>query len=123
LGISVNNKAVLIILPMGGGKTTLGLELLKYDDVKLLSDDTPLISRDGKILPFPIRIGINKNTSLNFNVPKKYLRDFIRSKYGPKLLIDIDYFRDKIALPCKISMILIGERIFSDKCRIEKFLN
>lgn len=118
LGISVNNKAVLIILPMGGGKTTLGLELLKYDDVKLLSDDTPLITRDGKVLPFPIRIGVCKEAAFKLNIPQQYLRNFTRSKYGPKVLIDIDYFKDKISSPCKLAVVFIGERLFSSDCQI-----
>lgn len=120
LGISVNNKAVLIILPMGGGKTTLGLELLKYDEIKLLSDDTPLITRDGKVLPFPGRIGVPRNNAVDLNIPKRYLRNFMRSKYGPKVLIDIEYFENKIAKPCDPGVILIGERIFSDECKIER---
>ena len=120
LGISINKKAILVILPMGGGKTTLALELLKYDNVKLISDDTPLITRSGKVLPFPIRIGISPAVASKLSVPSRYLRNFIRSKYGPKVLIDIDYFKDKISEPCAPGVILIGERVSSDTCRIEK---
>jgi hypothetical protein len=118
LGISVSNKAVLIILPMGGGKTTLGLELLKYDDVTLLSDDTPLITKDGQVLPFPIRIGVCKEAASKLDIPSRYLRNFNRSKYGPKILIDIDYFKDKISDPCKLAVVFIGERLFSSDCQI-----
>jgi len=120
LGISINNKAVLIIFPMGGGKTTLGLELLKYDGIKLLSDEIPLITRKREVLPFPIRIGVSKDRTSSLDIPHKYLRNFIRSKYGSKVLIDIEYFKDKISRSNMPAVILIGERISSNDCRIEK---
>ena len=39
LGVVVKNRAVLVMLPMGGGKSTLGLHLLKHPEVQILSDD------------------------------------------------------------------------------------
>jgi len=118
LGLSINEKAILCVLPMGAGKTTLGLRLLKEEKIKLLSDDMPLITKDGKILPFPIRIGVDRREKLD--IPERYLRVFPRSKYGAKILIDIEYFRNKIAKPSRPAIILIGERIFSNNLRIEK---
>ena len=87
LGISHNDEGILCILPQGGGKTTLGLSLLKkYDDVKLLSDDTVLISRDGMLIPFPVRIGLCEEDKID--VPNEYRGTLIRRKYGKKMLFD-----------------------------------
>lgn len=118
LGISVNGKGVMCLLPMGGGKSTLALSLLKDEKVKLISEDTPLISKEGKILPFPLRIGLDSGVKLD--VPQQYLRRFVRRRYGSKTLIDIDYFKDKIAKISQPGIILIGEREFSNKARIVK---
>ena len=45
LGFSRKEKAILILLPEKGGKTTLTLQLLKIDNLKLISEDSPLLSR------------------------------------------------------------------------------
>jgi len=118
LGVSIGEKGVLCLLPQGAGKTTLALELLKNEGVKLLSDDTVLMNRKGELLAFPLRIGVSADFSLD--IPSQYLRSFQRRKYGKKTLIDIDYFRDKIAPSAKPFIILIGQRVFSDEAEIIK---
>jgi hypothetical protein len=110
LGLEINGKGVLILLPQGGGKTTLMLELLKYPNVKLISEDTPLINSSGEILPFPIRIGIDAHAKLP-DFPEKYLRLVKRMEFEPKYLLDIEYFKDKIAkYPCKLKFAFEGIR-------------
>lgn len=118
LGVCIKEKGVLCLLPQGAGKTTLAMELLKAEDIKLLSDDTTLIRRDGKLLAFPLRIGVAEDFALD--IPANYLHRFRRRKYGTKTLIDIDYFKDKIVPFALPSIILIGERIFSDEAKIVK---
>ncbi len=118
LGISFQGKAVLCLLPQGAGKTILGLELLKYPGIELLSDDTPLFTVSGKILPFPLRIGIKKGNRVD--IPEQYLYNFNRRQYGSKVLIDIAYFKDKISTPAIPFLILVGECEFSNNPRIEK---
>ncbi len=58
LGLQAQGAAALVLLPMGGGKTTLTLRLLREEGVRLLSEDSPLIARRGEVLPFPLRIGV-----------------------------------------------------------------
>ena len=118
LGISLNNKATLCLLPMRGGKTTLGLELIKEEDISLISDEIPLITGDGKILPFPLRVGVLEGAKLD--IPSKYLRKFIRSQYSPKTLIDIDFFQGKISKLCNPYIVLIGQRGFSKETRLKQ---
>lgn len=117
LGITLNSKSVLCLLPQGGGKTTLALELLKYESIELLSDDTPLITKTGKVLPFPLRMGIKE---LPKEVPRKFLRRFERRKFGQKYLVDIDYFKNKIGEISEPKCILLGERYFSKETKIIK---
>ena len=112
LGVEVGGQAVLILLPMAGGKTTLALKLLGSEGVKLLSEDSPVISRRGEVFPFPIRIGVRVGGE-PVGIPASYFRTVRRMEFGPKTLIDIDYFRDKIASPCPAGAILLGERWLS----------
>lgn len=118
LGICVKERGVLCLLPQGAGKTTLALDLLKVEDIKLLSDDTTLIKRNGELLAFPLRLGVSGDFPLD--IPSEYLREFKRRKYGTKTLIDIDYFKDKIISSVKLSIILIGQRISSGEAKIVK---
>ncbi|OGR37494.1 MAG: hypothetical protein A2X29_11790 [Elusimicrobia bacterium GWA2_64_40] len=80
-------RAHLFCGPQGTGKTTLLLELLKDRDFSLLSDDTPLVARDGTVLAFPVRVGLGLDSP---HLPELgELRKFERRHYPPKRLLDI----------------------------------
>ncbi len=117
LGISQNGKAILILSPRGGGKSTLALQLLESGQVKLLSEDSPLITKRGEILPFPLRIGIRSGTELNISA--EYLQEVNQWDSERKLLVDIDYFADKISPPCQPGIILLGQRTLGIESKIE----
>jgi hypothetical protein len=112
LGVEAGGRAILVLLPMGGGKTTLALRLLSTEDIKLLSEDSPLISRRGQVFPFPLRIGVRVG-EVPAGVPTRYYRTVRRMEFDPKTLIDIEYFKEKIGGPCPIGAILLGERWLS----------
>ena len=96
LGIEVSGRAVLILLPSGGGKTTLLLELIKKEGIKLISEDSPLVNSSGQILPFPLRIGIPYSDKPQ-GIPENYIQFIERMEFGPKYTVDIDYFKDRIS--------------------------
>ena len=121
LGISRKGKGGLVLAPEGGGKTTLALSLLNSGDFKLVSDDTPLLDRNLLLHPFPLRIGVRLGTHLD--IPPQYLRPFERMKHANKILIDIDFYRDKIEKdPVSLSWILFSKISKNQKetCSIEK---
>jgi hypothetical protein len=109
LGVAAGNRAVLVLLPMAGGKTTLALRLLKSEGVKLLSEDSPLLGPDGQVHPFPLRIGVRPGGEPP-EIPSHLWRTVQRMEFGPKTLIDISYFQDHLASPCQVGAILLGER-------------
>ena len=108
LGISVNGKAVLILLPEKGGKTTLALRLLRSGHIKLLSEDSPLITRSGEVLPFPLRLGIIPGEEAD--IPAEHLYPVHFMRVGTKILVDVSYYADKIGSACAPGVILLGER-------------
>lgn len=85
--LGCGGSALLFCGAQGAGKTTLLLELLKDRNFSLLSDDTPLISRDGTVHSFPARIGLGEDSPHLGNFPR--LRSFKRRHYPPKRLLDI----------------------------------
>ena len=110
LGLEIHNNAVLLLMPSGGGKTTLLLDLIKNDAVKLISEDSPLIDNAGNALPFPIRIGISKE-SKPLDFPDEQMHLIKRMEFGPKYVIDTAFLKDKLSTkPIKVRFILCGTR-------------
>jgi hypothetical protein len=98
--VSYNDIAIVCMMPMKGGKSTLMLELLKNPSIKMISDDIPFINRFGEVLPCPIKVGLEK-WSAPFQVidPEKNIYQMQREHYGPKILICVEGFLDKIVKP------------------------
>jgi hypothetical protein len=95
-GVTYNGTNLIGQMPSKGGKTTLLTNLIKNPDVKILSDDTPLITRDGRVLPFPLRIGVDK-LDPELQVRSECLYEISRKQYGKKTLIDIKGLRNGIS--------------------------
>jgi len=115
-GLAIDHNALLCMLPSGGGKTTMALAALSLPGVRLMSDDTPLVTRDGRVLPFPIRIGMLHPPE---GIDPRHLRRFERQEHGEKWLIDIDAFGDRIARePARPHSIILGNRLLQGEARI-----
>jgi hypothetical protein len=108
MGVNHEGKGILLLLPSGGGKSTMTLELLKQPDFTLLSEDTPLIDPSGTMHPFPLRLGV-RGTSSN-EIPAEFQRTYNRMEFDPKTFVDLDFFRHKLSESVPVSMILVGER-------------
>ncbi|MFA5275530.1 MAG: hypothetical protein WC417_01375 [Candidatus Omnitrophota bacterium] len=119
LGLEVNSKAILLLLPSGGGKTTLFLDILKNGFIKLISEDSPLLGASGEALPFPIRIGVAHQDKPQ-GIPDEYLHFVKRTEFKPKYTIDINFIKDKIAEnPLPVRYILCGVRCLGDASYIK----
>jgi hypothetical protein len=112
LGVSYNGHGVLILLPSGGGKSTLALDLLRRPGFLLLGEDTPLIDRAGRMLPFPLRLGIRPDQKTE--IPPRYLRTMPRMEFEPKTLIDLEYFQDRLGTAAEPKLMLVGQRNLGD---------
>ena len=110
---SYNKNIFICILPQGGGKSTLLLNLLKNNNIKLLSDDTPIIDRKGNIYPFPIRLGVCNDFDISY-IPDKFITIFNRRKFGQKKLVSYDFFKNRIECEFLPINIITGQRIYSN---------
>ena len=117
MAMSVGGRAVLAILPMGGGKSTLCSALLRFPEYRLLSDDSPFISSDGRVNAFPLRLGLLPGSETE--IPERYQRTIQRMEFGPKVLVNYEYFADRIAASADPGIVFIGKRALSKDCRIE----
>ncbi len=118
LGVERNGEAALFLMPSGGGKTTLGLEFLRSErGERLLSEDSPLIDRRGRVLPFPLRIGVAGEVPPE--ISPEHVSQVERMEFEPKRLIALEAFRDRIASgPAVPRLVFLGNRLLGDGCRI-----
>lgn len=114
LGIAIADRGALVLLPEAGGKTTLALELLKRPAIKILSDDTPLLA-NGQLRAFPTRMGVRGKVD---GIGLEHLRTFNRRNYGPKTLIDLSYFRNRVIDRASPKVVIVGTRSSSAESSI-----
>lgn len=108
LAVSIMGRAVLVLLPGGGGKSTLTLELLKHPEVQLLSDDSPFIDRRGHVHAFPLRLGLLRGGEKE--IPEEHYRVIQRMEFEPKVLLNFDYFAHRVASDAEPGLVLLGSR-------------
>lgn len=108
LGINFRGRGVLLLLPVGGGKSTMALRLLERPDILMLSEDTPLVDSAGTLYSFPLRLGVRPGHEPP--IPERYMQTVRRMEFGPKTLIDLDYFGGRVSEPCPATALLVGTR-------------
>lgn len=111
LGVTYAGQGLLLLLPSGGGKSTMALELLRQPGFGLLAEDTPLIDRTGRLRPFPLRLGVRPGGAVG--IPEQFVRTVTRMEFDPKTLIDVEYFREQLPLPGAVvdpAYVLVGQR-------------
>lgn len=118
LAVSIRGKAILVLLPMGGGKSTLGGALLEHPEIKLLSDDSPFIDSSGNIHAFPLHLGLLPGQEET--VPPEHRRRIDRMEFGVKHLVNIDYYADRLIGSAEPGLVLLGHRNLGEECRIER---
>ena len=118
LGVVIGGRAVLVLLPMGGGKSTLGLHLMKHPEVGILSDDSPFIDREGRVHAYPLRIGLLPGSEVS--VPAEHRRVIDRMEFGPKHLVNYSFFQDRVCASAPPGLVLIGSRRMTPDCSIEE---
>jgi hypothetical protein len=113
LALSYHDKAILMTMPQGGGKSTMALAMLQEGEVKYISDDDPLFDRRGCILPFPRPLGVSDNWVIK-SFPKEYVYQIDRMEFGIKYFIENDYWKGRLETkPLKDIYLLSGRRILS----------
>jgi hypothetical protein len=120
LAISCNERALLLLIPSGGGKSTMAFRLLEESPIKLISDDDPIIAPNGDILSFPRALGTLDSHRID-RVPSEHVYSVDRMEFGLKYFVDCDYWGDKIETgPLKRSVLFVTRRVLNGTPAIAK---
>jgi hypothetical protein len=117
LATSLNGRAILVLLPMSGGKSTLAAHLLRHEDVRLMSDDSPYVDASGRVHAFPLHVGLVSGAECE--APERHRRTIHRMEFGPKVLVNYEYFADRVCASADPGIVFLGRRTLSPDCRIE----
>jgi hypothetical protein len=118
LSLAGPGGATTVMLPSGGGKSTLALRALGDPAVRLLSEDSALLDRGGRLHPFPLRIGINETQASS--VPAGHVRRIDRIEGHTKLALEVHGFADRVeAEPQPLGHLVIGRRSLGREARLE----
>lgn len=122
MAFRIGRVDAIFMMKMGGGKSTLLSHLLNYDDVELISDDTPLVDKSGRVLPFPLRLGAYPDLIENILEPEENIYLLKRQEYGTKVLISIDGIANRVASDEVDSKQIFfqGKRVEGSECKILK---
>ncbi len=118
LAVSKQGRTAIVLLPSTGGKTTLALHFLRGGDGwRLVSEDSPLVDRHGRIHPMPLRLGVVSEEPPPF--PPEFVTFFERMEFGPKYLVSLRAFPGAIETETtEPAWLFIGRRSLGKACRI-----
>jgi hypothetical protein len=123
MGIKGKSKNLLLMLPMKGGKSTMFAQFLSQTDFDLISDDSPVVNRDGTIANFNIRFGLEKKAMYNpllAKINQEHIFSLQREQFGEKTLVDFKAFEHRISSPHKKSILIQGVRTNDKNIEIKK---
>ena len=97
-------------MPSGGGKSTSGAAGARRRPRRILSEDSPLLDRSGRVHPFPMRIGVNP-TDASLVPEGLAVRRQERIEFHPKLALDVEAWADRVEpRPQPLRNLVIGRR-------------
>ncbi len=117
MALAYRGRAILAVMPMGGGKSTLAASLLRYPELNFLSDDCPLIVGNGDVHAFPLHLGVLPGCE--GEIPASMRRTIRRMEFGPKVLVSHEYFADRVTPSAKPGLVFLGRRVLGGSCRVE----
>jgi hypothetical protein len=109
MALSYADKAILMPVPQGGGKSTMAFAMLQEDGFKLISDDEPIVSQSGSILPFTLRIGTLDKQKLE-SIPEEFVYSIDRMEFGLKYFIDVNYWKPQLETRALDDIIYVTSR-------------
>ena len=120
LALSSNDRAFLLMIPQGGGKSTMAFRLLAESQMRLISDDDPIISARGEVLPFPRALGVLDRKKIA-DVADEHVYSVDRMEFGMKYFIDVEHWNGRIETrPITKATLFVTRRLLNGSASIVK---
>lgn len=118
LAMGRGDQSALFMMDSGGGKSTLGMAFLQEEPgFQMVSEDSPLVDRKGRVYPFPLRLGVLPPFPEGVEAEHIYRLD--RMEFDPKYLISLDAFEGRMGKGTYTPRhLFIGRRRLGQKCVI-----
>jgi len=88
LALGVNDRNILVVLPSGGGKSSLAYQIAKNGVGEVYSDESPFL-KEGLLYSYPSRGALSEKVTSLLKIDKPDISyKFKRQLYGEKYLID-----------------------------------
>jgi hypothetical protein len=112
MAISLGSANALVMLPSKGGKSTLLTHLLENPEVKIISDDMPLIDSSGFVHAFPSKISMN-TPPVNGPLSQLKWTEFKRAFYPVKWTAGLSQMEERIERQSfhKKTLLMAGHRL------------
>jgi len=109
LGLAGRQGGIVLLLPAGGGKTTLTLRALDAG-VGLVSEGSPVLDTHGRLHPFPLPLLVRTTSPEAASLPREHVRDLAGIDPDPGSL-EVSAFRDTVpAHPVPLRHVVLGVR-------------
>jgi hypothetical protein len=119
LGLTGPAGGVVVMLPSGGGKTTLALRALRENGVRFLSEGSPVIDREGLLHPLPFPLWVRDSAPEAASLPVEHVRVVDGELSDPRIL-EVAAFEDRIETAARpLAHIVLGRRSLSEQSLLE----
>jgi hypothetical protein len=120
LGLAGRHGGVLVLLPSGGGKTTLTLRALASGGVGLVSEGSPLLDARGRLHPFPLPLLVRTSSADHPDLPgAEHLRTLAGIDPDP-ITVEVSAFRDAVPDgPVPLRHVVLGVRTLGGTAALE----
>jgi hypothetical protein len=115
LGLVGAQGGILVMIPSGGGKTTLALRALREPSIGLLSEGSPLLDAHGLLHPFPLPLWVRTTSPEAATLPQEHVRRLDGIEPDP-LILELPAFRDRVPdEPAPLRHIVLGRRSLAEE--------
>lgn len=111
MAFTLGNTSAIGMMPMKGGKSTLLANVLRDQSVAIVSDDCPLIDRQGRLLPFPLRLGVDSLApEVGLKSDSEFTYTLQRDFYGEKKLVSLAGLPHEVGRVGEHQILFVGRR-------------
>lgn len=120
LALSHGGSGLLFLARSGCGKTTLGLEMMGFEEFNWLADEIPLLDRDGLLRPFPLPPRLDEQSPMPAVYRESATYPVPRSKRPPKVMVDVGALLSRVESRAEPRALFLCRRKSSGQPRIRR---